>query len=303
VLAEAGPLVAPGISLTIGLWALAGLLVGIGLKAGWDHSIGALLRGLANAADVGIWKIKIRGGAGFRKLDDVVQDALGRFVLLNEQALGLWWHANKQLVSYLGDSIVDFGAGTHAAIENLVDGVIPGHVGAATKPLTERIGRANSAAAARDRAEAQARSRGIDATGRDLTAEKLARERGIDNVGARAHGYTDAAVGRVSRSLAAERAYSHRILNRRLTWLEKALGVGALGGIAVAALTRVFPYWQCSNVRRFMRGLCRSPFGSLDWLFGLAALAVVALDPEALERVAEDVSDFLEGIVSRMADV
>lgn len=277
----AAPAAAPaagGAALTIGLWALVALIVAMGLKAGWDHTLGAILRGLANAADIGVWKIKIRGGTAFRKLDDVVQGALGDYILLNEKVLGLWWHALKWTVTELADSLAYFGVDIQSALYNLVFGTIPQTVVGHTKPLTDRVARGNTAAQARDRAEARARARGFDATRRDLLAERLARERGIDNVVARGRAYTDARVRRVQGQLAAERAYSHRVLNKRLSWLEKALGVGAIGGIAIAALTRVFPYWQCTNVRRFNRLLCRTPIGALDDIFGLALLTVASLN-------------------------
>ena len=298
--AGAAPAEAPAFSLTIGLWVLVSLVVAIGLKAGWDHSIGRVLRGLASAADVGVWKIKLPAGGGFRKLDDVVQATLGEYILANEQALGLWWHTNVQIIRYLGDSITGFGFAVHDTIDSLVHGTIPATVTAHTRPLAGNIARGNHAAQVRDRAEAKERARGIDATHRDLTAEKLARERGIDNVGAKAHGYTDAAVARVQGAIARERAYAHRVLGGRLGLLDRLLGVGVIGGISIAALTRVFPYWQCSNFRRFARGVCRSPLGALDWLFALAGLAVIALDPEQVLHFAEDATDELGGIIHKM---
>jgi len=299
LLAEVAP-AAPAIDLAIGLWALAAVMLGIGLQRTWDYHIGAVLHLLASALDVRVWRINLNLGGPFEAANDRLQELLGQWVLAHEKALGLWWHANKQVVSYLGDSIVGFGEAVHGTIENLVYGTIPATVTAHTKPLRGEIYDVGGAARARDNAEARARSRGIDATHRDLTAEKLARERGIDNVGAKAKAYTDARVGRVQGQLAAERRYSHRILNRRLTWLEKALGVGALSGIAIAALTRVFPYWQCTNVRRFNRGVCRSPIGSLDWLFGLAAVAVVALNIEEIAELGQDLTDELSGLWETM---
>lgn len=298
--AGAAPAEAPAFSLTIGLWLLVALLVAMGLKAGWDHTLGAILRGLGNAADVGVWKVKIKAGAGFRKLDDVVQAALGDYILLNEKALGLWWHTLKAIVGYVGDTLGDFALDHMDTIYNLVHGFIPVTIRTHTAPLTESVHKGNTAARARDRAEARARARGIDATQRDIAAERLARERGIDYVGGKARVYTDAKVGRVERSIAAERRYSHSILNRRLTWLEKALGVGAIGGIAIASLTRVFPYWQCSNVRRFLRGVCRADAGMLDNLLG--ALFLLAL-PLSIEEFAETLQGIIEPVAEAVADV
>lgn len=301
--AEAAPLEGPGISLTLGLWILVGLLVAMGVRVVWENTLGAVLKAVGNALNGKILGIHVGIGGPFLKADSGIQQSLGDYILLNEKALGLWFHANKSIVEYLGNSIGDFGLFMHKAVGNLVDGVIPGRVDAATKPIARATHTATHTAQVRDRAEAHARSKGIDAVHRDLTAEKLARERGIDNVNARTRGYVDTAVDRVGGQIAAERRYAHKVLGGRLSLLEKLLGVGAIGGIALATLTRVFPYWQCSNFRRFAKGVCRSPLGALDWLFALAGLALIALDPVEMEHLAEDAADLLEGIIREMAGV
>lgn len=279
----------------MGLGLLAMLLFLIGCREGWDATFGLILNGLASAADVGIWKIKLPGGAGFRKLDSFVQKKIGEAILATEQSLGLWWHANTQVVEYLADSWLDFTWTMHDFGSSLVHGTIPATVDARTKPGIAHARREAHSAAARAGSEARARARGDKAIAADLDTTFGRARAGIDSVGEKSKAYTDARVGRVQGQIAAERAYSHRVLNKRLTWLEKALGVGALGGIAIAALTRVFPYWQCSSFRRFSRLICRAPLGALDDLFGLALLAVGPISivefARMLQGVTEEVDD------------
>jgi hypothetical protein len=298
----AAGLEAPGIDLTIGLWALVSLLVLMGLKASWDYTLGALLNTLANVLDVHVWRINLNVSGPLLALNHAMERRLGQAILRNEQALGLWWHANTQVVSYTGDALLDFSSAMHDFGVGLVHGTIPAVVADTVKPVAENVGHADRAARARSRTEAKARAAGIEAGVRDIGAERLARERGIDNIRARDRAYTDAQVGHAEGQIAKERAYSHRILGRRLSLLEKLLGVGALGGIAVAALTRVFPYWQCSNVRRVMRGICRSPLGALDWLFVLELEAFVVSDLcdfiAALSKAAETAEPLLLAFVS-----
>src|SRR5581483_8765425 len=95
----------------------------------------------------------------------------------------------------------------------------------------------------------------------------------------------------------------HRDVLARLRRVERLVLGGALTGAVIAVLTRQMPWYRCRNVQRFMRGVCRSPFGSLDWLFALAALVVVALDPVRMLHLAEDAEDELSAIIARMAGV
>ena len=94
--------------------------------------------------------------------------------------------------------------------------------------------------------------------------------------------------------------YTRRNLRIRIGRLEQALAAGVVGAVAVAAITRLAPYWQCTNVRRFNRFLCRSPVGGLDALLGIiagTALLALALDPRVLAKAAETVTGGLEGII------
>jgi hypothetical protein len=303
-LSEVAPLVAPvGIGALVGLafLTLAAAIVAWGLVYLFDYTVGLLLDTMAGLVP----HIPFVGGIAASAIARVKHNLRNRLVgaaLGLEHAAAKFWHGAEQLTRYTADSIVWFGQATHDAIQALVDSVIPGQVRSHTQPLARDLGRTKTAADRRAAAEAKARTRGIDAVHRDLTAEKLARERGIDNVGARSLARTRAIEARLERQIALERTYSHRTLGRRVGLLERLLGVGALAGIALGVLTRAFPFWQCSNVRRFNRGLCRSPIGSLDWLFGLAATAVVALDLEEIVHEGTDVAQALGALWEEMVE-
>jgi hypothetical protein len=300
-----GPVAVPaaGADIGIGFAIVAGLVVGIGVERVYIHTLGALLQAIASAGKFGVWKIKINVGGPAEKLNNRIKRELGNWILANEQALGLWWHANKQVAEWTYDGIVSFGHAVHSTIAGVVYGEIPAQVHASTRPLSTRAGRIDAAGRARDRAEAKARSRGIAAEHDYVTGRAKVAERGIDDVRSTIRTNVIPRIRANERALARERAYTHRGLSRRLSRLEKWLAAGVIGGVAIAALTRVFPYWQCSNVRRFLRGVCRSPLGALDWLFALAALVVVALDPAAMARAGEELVDLFEGVFRTMAGV
>lgn len=283
-----------GVEFVVGLWLLVAVLVAMGLKAGWAHSIGLVLQGLASRLKISKLGVRIDLGKPLVALDDFVQDSLGRYILANEQAIGLWWHANTQIVNYLGDTLADFAAHSYIFGHNVVHGTIPATVAAHVKPVRDATAHANRATDLRTRAETRARVQADRAAAHELDTTFGRARAGIDAVLPRAKAYTDARVNRVAGSIAAERAYSHRILNRRLTWVEKALGVGALGGIAIASLTRVFPYWQCTGFRRFSRLLCRAPLGALEDFLGLALLLV---GPVSIVQLTRELQGVMEPVV------
>lgn len=298
--APAVPLVG-GVEFGIGFAILAGLIVGIGLKLAYRYTLGALINALAKHLKIDAWRIHVNLAGPLNALNETIEDAIGKWILANEQALGMWFHANKLLAEWTYDALVEYARNVLGSFDGLIHGEIPAQVRAGTVPLTKDLGATKTAARTRDRAEAQARARGIAAEHDYVTGRAKVAERGIDDVRSTIRTHVIPRIRANERAIARERAYTHKGQARRLTRLEKLLGVGIISGIALRALTRAFPYWQCSNVRRFLRGVCRSPFGALDWLFALAALAVVALDPVRMLHLAEDAEDELEGIVRTMA--
>lgn len=280
-----------------GLW----LAVTITQK-GYDATLGFFLRMLANA----LRDVRFIGGYLARPLeqaDHFIMDKLGRARADVESMMTKWWHGMEWLVRETYDAIVAFGEDIHGAIDGIVHGTIPSLIHGAThgarvtiirqtRVVYQKIGQVERAATAR----AHGLEQEIEQTfGRAL--------RGIDYIQRVALPRLWHGVHALDAEAASLGQYTRRGLGTRVGNLEKWLGVTLVGGAAIAALTRVFPWWQCSNVRRFMRGVCRSPFGSLDWLFALLAFVVVALDPLAVLHAAEDATDELEGIVRQMAGI
>ena len=292
---------APAIGLTGALWLIVMAWVVVwGTLYAYDYTLGAFLREIADATR-GIRWIGGKIASAFEAIDQKIQEALGDGLSALETAAATLWDALAYVVRETGDALVAYAADIHDAIHGLIAGEIPTQIGAKTKPLTDRLSGSIAGTDARLRAEALARQRGIDATSRDLTAEALARERGIDRINTRLGEFVIPRIRAIEQGLSDVIGYTRRNLNIRLRTLEKALAAGTLGAIAVAAVTRVFPYWQCTNVRAFNRALCRSPIGSLGWLFGIAALTAVALNPEEIAELGQDLTRGLSDILERTA--
>jgi hypothetical protein len=272
----AAPAAAPIGAISAGLILLAFVWIALyGLKYGYDYSLGALLRMLADRTRDIRW-IGGKIASTFESIDHFVQARLADGIDSVELAVANLWDGLAWVVRETGDALVAFGADVHSAIAGLVDGEIPAQVRAGTAPVDRRLDQVNRRTSAQARAEALARTRGIDAVNRDLTAEARARERGIDAVSDRITSVVMPRIRALGQTVSDVVGYTRRNLNIRLRTLEKALAAGAIGAIAIAAVTRVFPYWQCTNVRRANRMLCRLPVGLLDDLLG-AGLAVLVL--------------------------
>ncbi len=240
----------------------------------YDHTFGAFIRKLADMVE-DIW---IVGGP----LGDAL-DASDRFVMrqmaaaLNglETAVAATWGSLAWLVRETADALVDFASDVYYAIEGLVEGVIPTQVEQRTRPLAQGLAARTRIEDRRAREEALARTRGIDAVNRDLTVEARARERGIDRIESLLTTLVIPRIRGLEQGLADVIGFTRRNLAIRTRRLEQLLAAGAIGAVAIAALTRVFPYWQCTNVRRLMRGTCRANPAWLGLLFGAGIEALV----------------------------
>ena len=295
-------LVAPELVIDVVLAALAAYLVALGLKKGYHNTFGAFLLMIAGILPtVTVPLIGKVGGANFRALSDKLEASIAALAHRFEDRVGGFFHGLNTLV-HSTYSTMEYGFSQVAlAFHNLTHATIPAIVEGATAPARTRADRRFNSLDARQRAEARARAAGIEAGVRDLTTEKLARQRGIDAVRKGSKAYTDTQAGRLQGQIARERAYSHKVLSGRISWLERLLGVGVIGGIAAAVLTRLFPYWQCSNVRRFNKRLCNSPLGSLDWLFAIAGATTLILDPDEVIRIGTEAEKLMEGAFREMA--
>lgn len=294
----AAPLAPVAPELTALATAFALLLLGVviwGMRSLYMQTFGALLQELAKL----LRRIPFGVGGSIAKgvdaINDRVQAAMATAQSWANKGAALAWHQFTLIVAYTAETISDLAHATESALGGLITAVIPNAVGAGTKPLRGQLAviRAQLKALGRDlEHRLTRRAQAIEA---ELDQRfGLARE-GIDAVRGSLSARIAHAVRVLQGDIAALRGYAHRTLNRRLTRVEKALGATVLGGIAIAAMTRVFPYWQCTNVRRFNRLLCRSPFGALDDLLGLALLA---FGPLSLHQFASE----LQGIMGEVSD-
>ena len=271
-----------------------------GSMQGYDYSFGALMRKFADMVE-DIWIVGGKLADALRALDTYVLRQMGKGLDGLEAANARLWDALTWVVRETADAMVAFGSDVADAIGGLVGGTIPTQIGNVVGPVRDSLAGLQRRVRQIIDTELARFHNGIDGLRRDLTREALRSERGIDFVGDRLTSVVMPGLRALDHRLDQVIGYTRRTLARRLSTVEKLVLGGALTAAAVAALTRYFPYWQCTNVRRFNRALCRSPIGDWAALFGLLSLVVVALDPIRVLHVAEDASDELGGIVRTMA--
>lgn len=301
--AAAAPAEAPGAAITIGLWLVAALLLGIAAERIWNYTFGALLHSIAQAGKFGVWKIKINLGGPADAVNNAMTRALGEWILANEKALGLWWHAVTKVVEEVADTIYDMNASTYNTLHSLVFGTIPRIAGDAVAPWREE-----TAAVGRTvRVVRTTITRQVVRVARAQTAA-LERDfgiafRGIDHLRTKAIPRLWHRVTGIGADVADLRHRVFDVIPHRLSRLEKALAAGALGAVAIAAMTRVFPYWQCSAVRRFNRLICRSPLNLLDDVLGLLLATTTAFGIIEFAKLLQDVAEPIgEGVLAVVDD-
>lgn len=287
--------------LVIGVGALAAWVVLLGLRGGYDYSLGKLLRMLADVLDFKVWRFHVNLGAGLDRIDHAIQQTLASGILATEKVIGKWWWAQEKLAQWTYDSLAYFANSTVAAFDSLVHGTIPTAVGNATGALAQGLGKVGRRMVALERnleTQLVRRTRALEA---EVERDFGRAWRGIDNLRGKAIPRVLAEVAALGAAIAALRKFAHGTLNKRITRLEKLVLGGAFTAGVLAVLTRYFPYWRCSNVRRFNRNLCRSPIGSLDWLFGLAGASVLVLDPDEVIKVGTEVEHLMADAFRTMA--
>ncbi len=277
----AGPALA---DIAIGLGVVVTFLFLYGASKGYDYSFGALLRKMGDVfrAKIPLIGVGVPGGgkvaSAFDKVDDIVRDALAAGLVATETALAKWWHAQEALVRYTYDALAYFAGETHNAIDSLVHGTIPQAVGAATKPVTVGLGKLGVKLTALERTFERRLTLRAQALEAEIDRDFGKAWRGIDHL-------RGSLSGTIAHGLGIAEAQIH-VLNRRFAnlvrgrvhRLEMLLAGGVLTAVAIAALTRVFPYWKCTNVRRLMRGTCRANPAWLELLFGAGIEALIVAD-------------------------
>jgi len=106
----------------------------------------------------------------------------------------------------------------------------------------------------------------------------------------------------VAGAIAAGERTTRGWVNRHYGALLRLVGVGAFAGAVASVLTRIFPYWRCTNVRKVARSICRFPTGLLDALLLDALEAAVVLNiceaVKVFTRTADAFEPELAAIVS-----
>lgn len=280
MLAEVAP-AAPGLAeAALGAAALATLLACaflIGVRFAYYYSLGAVLRGAARLVG-GIPLIGSLLSSPFDAVDHAVLEAVGRGILATEWLLAKEWYAVRLVWKFMVDSMVYLAQSTEVAISHLVHATVPTIVQNVVSPVRTNLGKVERALVATERAL----SHDLTATARALEAEIAAdfgrAWRGIDAVPGKIKAGVIAGLVGIDVTVAELRAYAHRVLGVRLSRLEKLLGAGVITGVVAGVLTKLFPFWQCSNVKKVGRALCRFPSGLLDMLLLDALEAGVLLD-------------------------
>ena len=280
MLAEIAP-AAPGLAeAALGAAALATLLACaflIGVRFAYYYSLGAVLRGAARLVG-GIPVIGSLLSSPFDAIDHAVLEAVGRGILATEWLLAKEWYAVRLVWKFMVDSMAYLAQSTEIAIGHLVHATVPTIVQNVVSPVRTNLGRVERSLVATERTL----SHNLTATARALEAE-IATDfgrawRGIDAVPGKIKAGVVAGLVGIDVTVAELRAYAHRVLGVRLSRLEKLLGAGVITGVVVGVLTKVFPYWQCSNVKKVGRAICRFPSGLLEALLADALEVAVLAD-------------------------
>lgn len=273
----------------------------LGLKNGYEYSLGAFLRKLADMVD-DIWVVGGPLGRAFDRADELILEGIGSGLHALESVISKWWAGMEWLARQTYNTMAEFADDTYETFKSVVSGVIPDSIETGTLPQKLSIGKLRrwmKAEAERLMVQIVRRAHGLElALERDFGKAW----RGIDNI----RGVSIPRLWRWARGAEATlRDLSKRVgtaIPRRLTRLEQLVLGTALTAAGIAALTRVFPYWQCTNVKRWNRMLCRAPIGALDDLLGLALLTVGSLSivdfAKAMAPVTEFVTDEVHGWIT-----
>lgn len=300
--AAAAPAVPAAAALGIWFVLIAASLLMWGLYYGYDATLGALLRELAETLD-GIWFIGGKIASALAGVDDRIGESIQAAASELDKTASKFWGALEWLVKVMADALVDFASDVHTAISNLTDATVPGKIADLRRELRHSIDGLSETSAAAARAEAIRRTRGIDALTRDLTAERIRSSQGIDALEAKVTAKVAESYGILSRELGDVWGYARRTLSRRLSRVEALVLSGAITAIAVRALDRRFPFWKCTNVRQANRALCRMPVGLLSALLATTVAALVLSDVCLIANAVRRGAELAEPAIRKLAVV
>jgi len=284
---EAAPI---GALLGASLIVICAWLTLVGLSKAYDYTLGALLHTLAEVLDFKVWRFAVHLGAPFDALDHKVRDAIGAGITQLEATIGRLFHGLEYLVRLQWDTLAGFAHDVEQAITGLTHANVPAivkHITNVTvKPVKEHVG----VTVAKLHALEHKVYRGIDELQRDVQHAFEQAYHGIDELTRRLTHDVVPAIHGLQAELHDVVGYTRKNLRLRITRLEAAVFGGAVAGVALATLTRYFPWWQCTNVRAFNRLLCRAPIGAMDDLFGFLLAAGAIAEFRTLVKLAQGVA-------------
>jgi hypothetical protein len=287
--APAGALVGASI-LVIAAW-----LTLVGLSKAYDYSLGAILREIADAANIRIWKVSIPLGSPIAKVDDRIRDSLAAGIQGLEYTIGRLWHGLEWLARQNANVLASFAHDVEQAFDGLVNGEIPQQVVSHTRTIVRRVDGTAHALDLRARRAEHAIYRGIDQLRRDLTREAQAARRGIDELTSDLAHVVLPGIRALDHRVDDVIGYTRKNLARRLTRVEKLVLGGAITAAALATLTRFFPFFRCTNVRSASRALCRMDPRLLETL--LDATLIVG-GTVSIRELAEQMADVMDPSVA-----
>lgn len=299
----AAPAVAPAVAIagliSASLFTLACFLVLYGLLKGYQWTLGALLTELADKVR-GVRWVGGKVADALEGIDEAVVDSIGAGVLASQEAMGKFWAGIAWIWEQTINAILELGRSTADALDGVQSAEIPNAITTRTREIVREVYRGDLTARARARAIDARATAGIDRLTRDLAAEKLRSERGIDALDAKLGRAIEGARDYAASQAAGARAWAGtrlRGLDARIATVTGLIAAGALTAAGIRALDRNFPWWKCTNVRRFNRQLCRAPLGALDDLFGLALAIVGSLSILELARELQGLMPIATGAV------
>jgi len=247
----------------------------IALSRAYDYSLGALLRVLASALNVSILGTNPLGflSSAVLSLDNDIRNAIGLGIEQMQQDAAAWFSWFAQAMEATGGVIADLAESTHGALRLLLDTSIPDliitHLATIKTLLARTVAESRAAASQVPRAVTNITkvARYYPVTVQRVTGlPKLILATVSAAIAGGAISIPFPRIGPFERDIAA--------IKKRLAGLRDVLGVGAIVGATGYALSKLgLADSQCSNAKRWNKGMCSAPNSWLEnFLLGTIAI-------------------------------
>lgn len=257
------------------------------LRFGARAVITGLLGGLASLLPT-IFGLRHVVESGVDSVAKAVDDVLGEWAS-KAQGVGVaTFNDAWKLTKWVGKAMADLAAETARAFHLVVTSTIPSAVRSASGFLQSQL----AAALLRLHHLEQTVVAGLRADIASIEASVKRDARTAETaIHAAEHAITVTVPDAIGSAVADVRGWTSkqiRRLSRRLTAVEKAVGLTALSGVVVAVIARQIPWVRCQNVGKVGKALCGTSTSSLDRmledaLLG-ATLIVATIDLVELSR-------------------